>query len=72
MRSCMEDGRLLHPGRPATKVDAAFLAGALGRWAWRAGQAEELPEGEVWLADWRISGRLFGVVLVARLRRDGT
>jgi len=44
MRSVMADGTLLHPGSPATKIDSAILAAAIGE---EAAKVRNLPRGEV-------------------------
>ena len=64
MRSAMDDGTLLQPARPATKVDRLFVAAALSL----DGDTTE----EVWFADTSVSGRRYGVVLAARLRHPYT
>jgi hypothetical protein len=58
MRSATEGGVLLQPAMPATAIDAAVLALARGR-----------PMGEVWFAPTTVSGRRYGTLFVARVRR---
>jgi hypothetical protein len=73
MRSAMADGTLLQPSRPATMIDTAFVAKALGA----APSARHLaagglsrPSGQVWFAPSRVAGRTFGSLLVADLASD--
>lgn len=66
-RRSFPSGTLLQPGAPATKLDKAFLAAALG-----ASAPASLPQGEVWLASSVVSGRRFVTVLSARLQRATT
>ena len=66
MRSAMEDGTLLQPGRPATQLDrmfveAAGIGGGKGGGGGRGG-----PE-EIWFADTHVQERRFGVLFAARL-----
>ena len=57
-------GTLLSPGRPATKLDVAMLADALGT------DGGKRPDGDVWWAPSVVSGRTFGALLVANLKAD--
>jgi len=62
MRAAMADGTLLAPQRPATKLDTALVAAALG------GAAG--PRGEVWWAPSVVAGRTYGALFVANLTAD--
>jgi len=64
MRAAATDGTLLSPGRPATKLDVAMLADALGT------DGGKRPYGDVWWAPSVVSGRTFGALLVANLKAD--
>jgi hypothetical protein len=67
MRSVAADGKLLQPSRPATLIDAGFVAAAgLG-----APGARAFPRGDVWSATSLVGGLRFTVLLVARLRAPG-
>jgi hypothetical protein len=60
MRSCMADGTLLQPSRPATKLDSMIVAEAL---------ATGKPTGEVWFAETELSSRRYGVLFSAQLNQ---
>lgn len=64
MRAAADDGTLLSPGRPATKLDVAMLAEALGT------DGGKRPDGDVWWAPSVVSGRTYGTLLVANLKAN--
>ena len=63
MRSCMADGTLLQPARPATRLDATFVEEAFG------GKG---TNGHVWAAASSVSHMTFTVLLAADLARSQT
>lgn len=63
MMSCMKDGRLLQPSRPATAIDATFLK--------RSGLGNG-PDGELQSTYSLVSGGLYSTVLGAVLNSDYT
>ncbi len=63
LRSCMADGTLLQPSRPATKLDSFILAEALDT---------DKPTGEVWFAETELSSRRYGVLFSAQLTQPAT
>lgn len=58
LRTCTAEGRLLHPSRPATAVDATFTFRSFGG----AG-----PDGELWQTYSEVGGMTWGTVLAATL-----
>jgi hypothetical protein len=73
MRSAMDDGTLLQPGRPATQLDRMFVeaAGIGGGGGGGGGSRIRIGGGgkpeEIWFADTHVQDRRFGVLFAARL-----
>jgi hypothetical protein len=62
LKSCMSNGRLLHPSVPATLIDAAFAEAAL--------QSGVGPDGDIWFAPSVLSSQRYGSLFVAELKKD--